>query len=114
MLTEFIWELSFEPGLLASVGKRDMIARLLNNLKGAYLRNGQDDLALAAVDRLILLDPTDLGEMRDRGLLLYRLHHYGRALDCLRGYLDASPNAPDQGPMERHVATLREILASMN
>lgn len=107
-------KLTFKPGLLASVGKREMIARLLHNLKGAYLRSGLDELALAAVDRLLLLDPTDIGEVRDRGLLLYRLHQYGRALDCLNAYLKASPNSPDHGPMERHVESLRQILSTMN
>jgi regulator of sirC expression with transglutaminase-like and TPR domain len=106
--------LEFDERLLASVGKRGMIARLLNNLKGAYLRRGQDALALAAVDRLLLLDPGDGGETRDRGLLLFRLGQYGKALECLRAYLDAAPRAHDRATIERHVLALRQLMASMN
>ena len=107
-------KLEFSDQLLASVGKREMIIRLLNNLKGAYLRTGQDALALAAVDRLLLLDPDDADEIRDRGLLLYRLNQYGRALECLGRYLEASPAAADRTTIERHVTALRQMIASMN
>ena len=107
-------KMAFNDRLIASVGKRQMIARLLNNLKGAYLRAGQDALALAAVDRLLVLDPQDTDEMRDRGLLLYRLNQWAKALDCLHAYLEASPSAPDRPAIERHVAALRQLLASLN
>jgi regulator of sirC expression with transglutaminase-like and TPR domain len=107
-------KLRFEQRLLASVGKREMIIRLLNNLKGAYLRAGQDALALAAVDRLLVLDPGDAEETRDRGLLLFRLHEYGKALDALNAYLERAPQAGDRATMERHAQALRQILSSMN
>jgi regulator of sirC expression with transglutaminase-like and TPR domain len=107
-------KLRYEPNLLASVGKREMILRLLNNLKGAYLRTGEDELALAAVDRLLVLDPNDADEIRDRGLLLYRLKQYGRALDGLSAYLAAKPDAGDRPTIERHVQELRQIVSSMN
>jgi regulator of sirC expression with transglutaminase-like and TPR domain len=106
--------LEFDARLLASVGKRGMIVRLLNNLKSAYLRRGQDALALAVVDRLLLLDPDNAEETRDRGLLLFRLGQYGRALECLRAYLDALPAAHDRTTIERHVLALRQFIASMN
>src|SRR5438094_298602 len=51
--------LEFDDRLLASVSKRDMITRLLRNLKGAYLRADDDEGALAAVERLLLLSPDD-------------------------------------------------------
>ena len=65
--------LEFHEDLLASVSKHDMIRRLLHNLKGAYLRAGDDERALAAVERLLVLVPGDLNELRDAGLLLFRL-----------------------------------------
>ena len=106
--------LEFEHALLASVTKREMIVRLLNNLKSAYLRKGDDELALSAVDRLLVLAPDDLQETRDRGLLLFRLDRWGPALDCLRAYLDGTPAAPDREQMESHVATLRRLIAGLN
>ena len=107
-------KLEFEPDLLASVGKRAMLARLLTNLKGAYLRAGQDELALATVDKLLVLDPSDLDEVRDRGLLLYRLGQYGAAFDVLHTYMEQRPEARDRTTVEGHLDTLRKLLSSMN
>jgi regulator of sirC expression with transglutaminase-like and TPR domain len=106
--------LSFDPALTASVGKRDMVARLLHNLKGAYLRSGDDAKALAAVERLLVLRPDDAEEVRDRGLLLFRMQKYGRALDSLTAYLQAAAGASDRETVEGHIKTLRSLLANLN
>jgi len=99
---------------LNSISKHDMIARLLLNLKGAYLRAEDDQGALAAVDRLLVLRPGDLDELRDRGLLLYRLRRYSAAIDPLKRYLDERPDAPDRETIENHLLNLRRLLASLN
>ena len=106
--------LEFDGRLLASVSKRDIITRLLLNLKGAYLRANQDEGALAAVERLLLIHPGDMDEVRDRGLLLFRLQRFGSAIESLNQYLAARPNAPDHESITSHVATLRQIIASLN
>ena len=106
--------LEFDDRLLASVTKRDMITRLLLNLKGAYLRANQDEGALAAVERLLLIHPEDIDEVRDRGLLLYRLRRFGPSLDALGAYLTARPDAPDRDTIAQHVVALRQALASLN
>jgi regulator of sirC expression with transglutaminase-like and TPR domain len=106
--------LEFDGRMLASVTKRDIITRLLLNLKGAYLRAHDDDGALAAVERLLLIHPEDIDEVRDRGLLLFRLRRYGPALESLCAYLEARPEAPDQETISQHVTTLRHLIASLN
>jgi len=106
--------LEFDGRLLASVTKRDIITRLLLNVKGAYLRANQDEGALAAVERLLLIHPEDMDEVRDRGLLLYRLQRFSAALDALNAYLAARPNAPDRDNIAQHVISLRQLLASLN
>ena len=106
--------MSYDPALTASVGKRDMVARLLHNLKGAYLRAGDDEQALAAVERLLVLHPDDVEEIRDRGLLLFRMGKYGRALDSLNAYLGTAAGAADRDTIEGHIKTLRELLAGLN
>ena len=106
--------MEFDDELLASVTKRDIIARLLLNLKGAYLRRNQDEQALAAVDRLLLIHPEDAEEVRDRGLLLFRLQRYGAAYQALSAYLEARPEASDRETIERHTLTLRRLVSSLN
>jgi regulator of sirC expression with transglutaminase-like and TPR domain len=107
-------KLEYDRALTASVGKRSMIVRLLQNLKSAYLRADDDSNALAAVERLLVLHPGDADETRDEGLLLFRLHKYGRALAALEAYLAIRAVAPDRSRIESHVSALRAILASLN
>ncbi len=99
---------------LHSISKHDMIARLLLNLKGAYLRAEDDAGALAAVERLLVLRPEDVDEVRDRGLLLYRLRRYGPALRDLERYLGARPEAPDKESLDVHLRNLRRLISSLN
>jgi regulator of sirC expression with transglutaminase-like and TPR domain len=106
--------MEFTSEFTASVGKRDMIRRLLHNLKGAYLRAGDDEGALKAVERLLVMLPGDAGETRDAGLLLFRLKRFSQALAHLQAYLAARPDASDADEIHRHVATLQERLAEMN
>jgi regulator of sirC expression with transglutaminase-like and TPR domain len=106
--------LEFDDQLLASISKREMIARLLRNLKGAYLRADQDEAALAAVERLLLIHPEDLDEVRDRGLLLFRLQRFGPAFEALSLYLASRPDASDRDTVTQHLAALRHLLASLN
>ena len=107
-------KLEYDRRLTASIGKRDTIVRLLQNLKVAYLRAGDDAGALTAVERLLLLRPGDTGETRDGGLLLFRLHRYGRAIESLTEYLAREPEAKDRDRIAGHVAALRQILAELN
>lgn len=106
--------LEFDESMVASVSKHAMIERLLRNLKSAYLRQGDDEQALLAVERLLLVDPDDLEEVRDRGLLLYRLRRFGRALDDLARYVEGRPDAADRESVEQHIVNLRRVLASLN
>jgi regulator of sirC expression with transglutaminase-like and TPR domain len=107
-------DVPFTPELVAGVSKRDMLVRLLHNLKTAYLRAHDDREALAAVDRLLLLRPGATVEVRDRGLLLYRLGERRAAVVELERYLQLAPQAEDRDAIERHLAELRNFLASLN
>jgi regulator of sirC expression with transglutaminase-like and TPR domain len=91
-----------------------MIQRLLLNLKSAYLRTKDDESALAAVERLLLLLPDDPDEARDHGLLLYRLKQYRMALAELERYLRLRPQAPDRDVIRRRVVELQGYLSMMN
>jgi regulator of sirC expression with transglutaminase-like and TPR domain len=105
---------SFRPELIAGVSKRMMIARLLSNLKRAYLRSDDEAGALSAVERLLILYPDDAVEVRDHGLLLYRQGQHAAALRELRRFLALAPNDENRAEIERHVADLHHHQALMN
>jgi len=85
----------FRPELLKGAAPLDVVARMLLNLKRAYLAREDYERALAAVERLILVRPRDAREIRDRGILHGYLGQTGRAVFDLSQYLELEPTAPD-------------------
>ena len=90
------------PSFLRPAGRRDMLTRLLRNLKSLYLNVREDAKALAVVERLLVLWPDAPEEHRTRGLLLLRLGRPAEAADELETYLALAPHAADR----RRVASL--------
>ncbi|MBI4544359.1 MAG: tetratricopeptide repeat protein [Gemmatimonadetes bacterium] len=80
---------------LQPAGKKEILARLLSNLKGIYLNLGEDRRALSAIERLLLLHPMASDEVRDRAVLLARSGRLSEAIADLERYLDLAPQAPD-------------------
>ncbi|HEU4327325.1 MAG TPA: transglutaminase-like domain-containing protein [Roseiflexaceae bacterium] len=106
------------PALIEQVmrppAKRDILARMLRNLKHAYV--GAEDLprALAAIERLLLLSPRDIGEVRDRGLLRARLGHLHLALDDLDTYARAAPKAADLSTLRTRARSIAGYVSPLN
>jgi len=84
-----------QPEFLESTGKKGVLVRLLKNLKAIYLNSNEDRKALAAIERILLIRPTAVGELRDRGMLLARAGRVAEAIADLETYLNAAPDAPD-------------------
>lgn len=80
-----------QPSFLRVASRRDMLVRMLTNLKGVYMRVGDDERALAAVERILMLTPTAPAENRSRGLLLVRLGRRNEAAKQLEKYLRVAP-----------------------
>jgi len=80
---------------LASVTKRQILQRILTNLKGAGVRKRDYCAAITATDFLLSLSPWSLEERRDRGLLCYQTGQYIEALDDLQQYHERASGAPD-------------------
>jgi regulator of sirC expression with transglutaminase-like and TPR domain len=75
--------------------KREMLVRLLVNLKSIYLNVRDHGRALAAVERIQLIRPIAPGEIRDKGVILARLGRREEALEQLEAYLNVAPEASD-------------------
>jgi len=83
------------PQLLTPASKREILIRMLRNLKGVYLQKNEFPRALDAIDRIILIDPTIAPEFRDRGAVQQRLGRLQAAAQDFRRYLQMAPQAPD-------------------
>ena len=81
---------------LQAVTPRQLIVRLLTNLKHIYLSQRQVELCLAACERILLVDPDQTSELRDRGILYYHLDRWTEARQDLEDYLATNPSAEDK------------------
>lgn len=94
------------PQLLAPASKKEILLRMLHNLKGIYLQQNDFTRALAASDRILLVTPDLAMEVRDRGAVHQRLGHLQAALQDFRRYLQMVPNAED-------AETVRTLISRM-
>ncbi len=86
---------------------RDVIARLLHNLKEIHRSAGDLPRLLAVLDRLVVLLPQAWGERRDRGLVQAELGRMPAAIDDLATYLEHCPAADDAPALLQRLAELR-------
>ena len=86
---------------------RELIARLLRNLKEID-RSARHWPRLASVlQRLVILLPQDWEERRDHALVLFQLGRLELAVDELRTYLEHRPDAGDAASLRRELAAWR-------
>ena len=92
---------------LQAAPARDVVARLLRNLKEIH-RTAEDWLRLLAVlERLVILLPQAWHERRDRGLVWAELGQPAAAANDLAVYLEHCADAPDASALRLRVAELR-------
>ncbi len=106
--------LEFQPSFLAPVGPRQILTRMLRNLKGIYVAHADLPAAIATVEKLILLNPTAVEEIRDLGILHYYAGHKLRAIHCLERYLHLAPQAPDLQTTQHNLRVILEQVARWN
>lgn len=87
--------IALQPRFLEAIPARQFLARMLTNLKVIYLEQGDINRGLAAIERILLLFPNAPLELRDRGVLYYRLQRFNESRKDLEEYLAILPTAPD-------------------
>ncbi len=92
--------------LLTALPKKQILKRMLGNLKAIYGRRDELVKMLAVLDRLIILDPGSVEEVRDRGAVYLRLECYGQAKDDFETYLRLAPNAKDAAAIREQLVEL--------
>ncbi|MCU1266678.1 MAG: hypothetical protein JWM21_2996 [Acidobacteria bacterium] len=99
---------------LRSASAREILERLLTNLKAIYMRARMYRQALATVERIILVRPGDASEHRDRGALLAQLDRLPEAVWSTQLYLQLQASAPDAEEVKEQLYVMQRRLAMMN
>lgn len=92
--------------LLAPTSKKEILVRMLRNLKGIYLQQNDFTRALAVLDRILLVAPDLAMEIRDRGAVHQRLGHLQAAVQDFRRYVQMAPNAEDSEAIRAFIARM--------
>jgi regulator of sirC expression with transglutaminase-like and TPR domain len=99
---------------LRAVGARSILSRALGNLKAVYAQAQLFHRTLSAVERILLLNPHDLEERRDRGILLAQLGRLPEAIAETQTYLNLAPDAPDAESVQEQLKRMKIRHSMMN
>jgi regulator of sirC expression with transglutaminase-like and TPR domain len=102
---------TLDQAMLATVPKRAMLFRMLNNLKQIYVSGDDRARAVRTIGLMLAVEANSATEYRDRGLLRYQSGDHRAAAADLARYLELSPDSTDQ-PGIRRIKQTAELLAS--
>jgi regulator of sirC expression with transglutaminase-like and TPR domain len=92
----------FDPSYLRATGPRQIVIRMLSNLKQIHLRARDITASLRCSERILLVDENLTFELRDRGLLYFELECFSAAQADLERFCELAP--------ENETAQIREKL----
>ncbi len=98
----------------APVSGRQLLGRMLANLKAIYWQRQAWDKVVGAIDRLLVLDSRAAGEWRDRGIAWSNMGEIRRSLADWERYLTEFPNTKDHEAVKGHLRKARQKLAQLN
>ncbi len=100
-------ELSLPLNLfLRASSPREILSRFLRNLKMIYSEHERWERLLGVQERLVILLPDSVEEIRDRGLIFAQLEYLRPALADMQRYVEEVPGAEDASDIREHIATL--------
>jgi regulator of sirC expression with transglutaminase-like and TPR domain len=102
------------PDALAALPVGAIVQRMLNNLKGAYLKLADFVRGARITARLCQLCPDDHTQRRDLGVCLMQAGRPGAAIDYLGAYLAAEPPPIDSGSVRDLLQQAQEEVARWN
>ena len=99
---------------LEPASNRQILARVLRNLKGVYREKDHPERLLEVLNRMVIVAPESAAELRDRGLVYQRLECWRPALKDLTDYLEREPDAADLDEVRAKMVELSLRCARLN
>jgi regulator of sirC expression with transglutaminase-like and TPR domain len=107
-------EMTLRPEFLHPISRRQILTRMLNNLKTVYLSTRNFRKALTITDLILVIYPRSPEDVKQRALLRYSLNLHKLAAEDLEEYLRMSPEASDAEEIRQMALNIRRMLALMN
>ena len=99
---------------LRTASSREILARVLGNLKQIFLSRGDFEQALAQSERILLLYPEAAPEVRDRGLIFEQLACFAAAAADLDHFLELAPEDPGAADVRARLAAVRARIGPLH
>ncbi len=99
---------------LEPASNRQILARVLRNLKGIYRESDKPERLLQVLNRMLVVSPDAAAELRDRGFVYQRLECWRPALQDLTDYLQRDPEAADLDVVRAALVELSARCARLN
>ena len=93
---------------------RQILIRMLNNLKMTYHTQGDMDKLIRVITWLLALNPNNMAEVRNRGLIHLRQGHYEKGAADLLTYVENVPDAEDIDLIKNEALRARKQRSEMN
>ncbi len=103
-----------DPILLRRASKKQIAMRMLQNLRGVYLRRREWARAVDTLDWLLVGAPELSGLLKQRGLLHMELKRFQAARGDLERYLAMEPEAADRDEIRKQIRAIHAWLARVN
>lgn len=107
-------EMEFQDSFLSPLSKKQILNRMLRNLRSIYLEQQDFRKLVKILDKLIVLDPDHAEEIRDRGIVYYQIQAFRLALQDFETYLSMDPDAEEAEVIRQYVEILREYRGRLN
>ena len=112
--TQYSGQLTLQPEFLMAVTHRQMLTRILNNLRTIYVSQRNFRKAVQIVDLVLVIYPRSPEDVKQRALLRHNFQDYRGALADFEDYVNMLPDASDAEEIRQAARALRRTLASMN
>ena len=107
-------EVEFQAEFLRPVTQREILTRMLNNLRQIYLKECNFEKGLLVLDLLLAIPPRSAEMLRERALIRLQLDQYVGAAQDLATYLKLCPDAPDAEDVSQTLEMVRQLVARLN
>jgi regulator of sirC expression with transglutaminase-like and TPR domain len=111
---QFGKKVRFSRTLLEPVGVREILARLLRNLRNMYLSAGALEHVLPVLQRMAAVEPGEGRHLQELAAVFCRLGDVRQAYAHLELYLRRQPDGRDAGRVRDNLRQLRAALAARN
>jgi regulator of sirC expression with transglutaminase-like and TPR domain len=97
-----------------SASNKQIVLRMLRNLKAIYLQSKVFEKALSVVNRILYIAPDQPDDVRQRAQIYENLECFRAALEDYQRYRTLQPDAPDTGDIHVRMIKLERLVSGIN